>query len=146
MSEPVFYTTLEGEGEAEFAELCEFLQEQKLERVGAFAFSPEEGTPAAEMEFVDLEIAQQRAQQIEDIQSRIMDAYNASMQGKTVEVLVDGYDAELEQFYGRTYGDSPEIDSRVWIASPESLVEGTFVKICIDGIADGELSGYVLED
>ncbi len=139
-------TGLPGEGEAEFAELCEFLQEQKLERVGAFAFSPEEGTPAAEMEFADSEIAQQRAQQIEDIQSRIMDEYNASMQGKTVEVLVDGYDEELEQFYGRTYGDSPEIDSRVWIASSESLVEGTFVKICIDGVADGELSGYILED
>ncbi len=139
-------TGLPGEGEEEFAELCEFLQEQKLERVGAFAFSPEEGTPAAEMEFVDSEIAQQRAQQIEDIQSRIMDEYNASMQGKTVDVMVDGYDAELEQFYGRTYGDSPEIDSRVWIASPESLVEGTFVKICIDGVADGELSGYILED
>jgi len=139
-------TGLPGEGEEEFSELCEFLKEQKLERVGAFPFSPEEGTPAAEMECVDTEIAQQRAQRIELIQSRIMDDYNASMQGKTVTVLVDGYDEEMEQFYGRTYADSPEIDSRVWIASQDALVEGTFIKVCIDGVADGELSGYVLED
>ena len=139
-------TGLPGEGEAEFEELCEFLKEQKLERVGAFPFSPEEGTPAAEMECVDSEIAQQRAQQIELIQSRIMDDYNASMQGKTVTVLVDGYDEEMEQFYGRTYADSPEIDSRVWIASQDALAEGTFIQVCIDGVADGELSGYALED
>ncbi len=139
-------TGLPGEGEAEFEELCQFLIEQKLERVGAFPFSPEEGTPAAEMDFVDSETAQLRAQRVETIQSRIMDDYNASMQGQTVEVLVDGYDEELEQFYGRTYADSPEIDSRVWIASQAALKEGTFVKVCIDGVADGELSGYLLEE
>ncbi len=139
-------TGLPGEGEAEFEELCQFLKEQKLERVGAFPFSPEEGTPAAEMDYVDNDVAQARAQQIELIQSRIMDEYNASMQGKTVEVLVDGYDEEMEQYYGRTYADSPEIDSRVWIASQEALSEGSFVQVCIDGTADGELSGYLLEE
>ncbi len=139
-------TGLPGEGEEEFEELCQFLKEQRLERVGAFPFSPEEGTPAAQMEFVDSEIAQLRAQQVETIQSRIMDDYNASLQGKTLEVLVDGYDEEMEQYYGRTYADSPEIDSRVWIASQDVLTEGTFVKVCIDGVADGELSGYLLEE
>ena len=139
-------TGLPGEGEEEFEELCAFLMEQRLERVGAFPFSPEEGTPAAEMEFVDAEIAQLRAQRVETIQSRIMDDYNASMQGKIVDVLVDGYDQDVEQFYGRTYADSPEIDSRVWIAAQDVLMEGTFVKVCIDGVADGELSGYLLED
>ena len=139
-------TGLPGEGEAEFEELCEFLKRHKLERVGAFPFSPEEGTPAAEMEFVDSETAQIRAQQIETIQSRIMDDYNASMQGKLVDVLVDGFDEAAEQYYGRTYADSPEIDSRVWLAADEPLREGDFVKVCIDGIADGELSGYVMEE
>ena len=139
-------TGLPGEGEEEFSELCEFLMEQRLERVGAFPFSPEEGTPAAQMKFVDSEVAQLRAQQIETIQSRIMDDYNTSMQGKILEVLVDGYDEEMEQFYGRTYADSPEIDSRVWIATQDALSEGTFVKVYIDGVADGELSGYLLEE
>ena len=139
-------TGLPGEGEEEFAELCEFLKEMRLERVGAFPFSPEEGTPASEMDFPDNEIAQQRAQMVEAIQSRIMDNYNASMIGKTLEVLVDGYDEELEQFYGRTFADSPEIDGRVWIATQEAISEGCFVKVLIDAIIDGDLSGALVEE
>ena len=139
-------TGLPGEGEAEFAELCEFLKDMRLERVGAFPFSPEEGTPAAEMDYPDAEIAQQRAQMVETIQSRIMDDYNAAMIGKTLQILVDGYDEEFEQFFGRTFADSPEIDGRVWIASDEPLVEGDFVTVCIDGLIDGDLSGYLVEE
>ena len=139
-------TGLPGEGEAEFQELCQFLREQRLERVGAFVFSPEEGTPAAQMEHVDEETARQRAQTLEMIQSEIMDDYNAAMIGKTLEVLVDGYDEEQEQFYGRTYADSPDIDGRVWIASQEPLREGDFVMVTIDEIIDGDLAGYVREE
>ncbi len=139
-------TGLPGEGEKEFAELCEFLKEQRLERVGAFPFSPEEGTPAAEMEYPPNDVAQERAQMVEAIQSRIMDACNEAIIGKTVEVLVDGYDEEYEQFYGRTYADSPDIDGRVWLASEEPLVEGEFLQVCIDGLIDGDLSGYPVEE
>jgi len=139
-------TGLPGEGEEEFTELCEFLKEQRLERVGAFPFSPEEGTPAAEMEYPDNEVAQARAQMVESIQSRIMDDYNESMLGKTVDVLVDGFDEELEQFFGRTYADSPEIDGRVWIATQEAIVEGSFVKVLIDSVVDGDLSGCIVEE
>ena len=114
--------------------------------MGAFPFSPEEGTPAAEMEHPDSDVAQQRAQLVEMIQSSIMDDYNAGMIGKTMQVLVDGFDEEMEQFFGRTYADSPEIDGRVWLASEEPLAEGNFVTVRIDGCVDGELSGYVLED
>lgn len=139
-------TGLPGEGEEEFTELCAFLKKHRLERVGAFPFSPEEGTPAAQMPHPDQEIAQQRAQMIEMIQSAVMDDYNASMLGKVVDVLVDGYDETYEQYYGRTYADSPEIDGRVWIASEEPVSEGSFVKICIDAIIDGDLSGYIWEE
>ena len=139
-------TGLPGEGEEEFEELCDFLREMRLERVGAFAFSPEEGTPAAEMEFPDNEVAVKRAELIEILQSGIMDDYNAAMLGKTLDVLVDGYDEETEQFYGRTYADSPDIDGRVWLVSQEPLREGDFVRVTIDGCADGDLTGYVLED
>ena len=139
-------TGLPGEGEEEFQELCEFLRELRLERVGAFAFSPEEGTPAADMERVDPEVALQRAQLVEMIQSDVMDAYNGAMIGKITEVVVDGYDEELEQFFGRTYADSPDIDGRVYIASGEPLREGQFINVCIDGCADGDLTGYIVED
>ena len=139
-------TGLPGEGEEEFQELCEFLRELRLERVGAFAFSPEEGTPAAEMEFVDNDVAVKRAEIIEMLQSDVMDAYNASFLGRELEILVDGYDEEFEQFYGRTYADSPDIDGRVWLASENPLREGQFVMVHIDGCIEGDLSGYVLED
>ena len=138
-------TGLPGEGEAEFQELCDFLREQKLERVGAFVFSPEDGTPAATMDHVDEEVAKERADTLEMIQSQIMDEYNAAQIGKTLEVLVDGYDEEQEQFYGRTYADSPDIDGRVWIGSEEPLREGDFVMVTVDGTVDGDLTGYVQE-
>lgn len=139
-------TGLPGEGEEEFAELCAFLKEQRLERVGAFAFSPEEGTPAADMEYPPFDVALQRAQMVEMLQSEIMDTYHASMIGKTLLILVDGYDEEFEQYYGRTFADSPEIDGRVWIASEEPVSEGEFVKVCIDAVIDGDLSGYIVEE
>ncbi len=137
---------LPGEGEPEFLELCDFLRETRMERVGAFVFSPEEGTPAAEMEHVDADTAGERVRIIEEIQSEIMDDYNSSRVGTDMEVLVDGYDEDAEQYYGRTYADSPDIDGRVWLASQEPLEEGTFVQAHIDGTVDGDLSGYVLEE
>ena len=139
-------TGLPGETETEFQELCSFLKELRLERVGAFAFSPEEGTPAASMEYPDAEIALQRAQTVEMIQSEIMDSYNAAMIGKKIQVIVDGFDEELQQFFGRTYADSPEIDGRVWIASDEPVEEGSFVNVCVDALIDGDLSGYLVEE
>ena len=139
-------TGLPGEGEEEFNELCEFLRELRLERVGAFAFSPEEGTPAADMEFVENEIAVKRAETIEMIQSAIMDDWCNSMIGKTMEILVDGYDEEFEQFYGRSYADSPDIDGRVWIATDEPIREGDFVTVKIEGCVDGDLSGCLVEE
>jgi ribosomal protein S12 methylthiotransferase len=139
-------TGLPGEGEAEFEELCSFLKEQRLERVGAFPFSPEEGTPAAQMEYPDASVALARAEMVETIQSSIMDDYSQSLIGQEMEILVDGYDEEYEQFFGRTFADSPEIDGRVWIASEEPISEGSFVKVIIDGLIDGDLSGYVVEE
>ena len=139
-------TGLPGEGEEEFEELCDFLRETRMERVGAFPFSPEEGTKAAAMEHVDEDTAMARAQKVEMIQSEIMDEYNASVMGKTLEVLVDGYDEEFEQFYGRTFADSPEIDGRVWIAAQEPLHEGDFVQVTMDGTQDGDLTGYLSEE
>ena len=139
-------TGLPGEGEEEFMELCQFLREMRLERVGAFPFSPEEGTAAARMEHVDADTAMQRAQSVEMLQSEIMDDYNAAMIGRELDVLIDGFDEEYGQFFGRTYADSPEIDGRVWIASQEPLHEGDFVRIHVDGCLDGDLTGYCVEE
>ena len=138
-------TGLPGEGDEEFTELCQFLKDMRMERVGAFPFSPQEGSEAAKMEYPDFEVAQERAQIIEELQSRIMDDWNDSMVGKELEVLVDGYDEEMGQYYGRSYADSPDVDGRVWIACDEPLREGNFVMVHIDGSAEGELTGYVID-
>ena len=111
---------LPGEGEAEFEELCAFLREAKIERVGVFPFSPEEGTPAAKMEHVDFEEAQRRADLIMELQAPIMDEFCASFIGKTLDVLCEGYDEESGLFYGRSYADSPEIERSGPLRGPMS--------------------------
>ena len=138
-------TGLPGEGEKEFEALCDFLREYKLERVGAFAFSPEEGTRAAKMEYPEAEVARQRADVVEEIQSRIMDEWNESMMGKKLQVLCEGYDADEECWYGRTFADSPDIDGRILFDSEEELTPGDFVTVEVTDACDGELIG-VMED
>lgn len=138
-------TGLPGEGEAEFRELCEFLKEFRLERVGAFAFSPEEGTKAAEMDYPDAAVAQSRAEIVCELQSRIMDAYNEERIGEVMEVLCDGYDTEREAYFGRTYADSPEIDGKVWFTGQLPVKTGQFAQVLIDDVEDGELLGKIVE-
>lgn len=132
-------TGLPGEGEAEFEELCDFLRRHRLERVGAFAFSPEEGTPAAEMDYPDHEVAVRRAEQIAELQSRILDAYNEAQFDKTLEVLCEDFDGNY--YYGRTYADSPEIDGTVRFTSDAEPKPGSFVRVTILGAEDGDLIG-----
>ena len=139
-------TGLPGEGEEEFRELCQFLKDMHMERVGAFAFSPEEGTPAAEMDHVDSDTAQRRAAIVEELQSRIMDEYNDSMLGSTLEVVCEGFQEDVGQYFGRSYADSPDVDGRVWFSADEPVREGSFVSVRIDTAVDGELMGYVPEE
>ena len=139
-------TGLPGEGEAEFEELCRWLREYKLERVGAFAFSPEEGTAAAKMEHPDQETAVRRAEIISELQSRIMDECNEARVGTTMEVLCEGYDPESEQYFGRTYADSPEIDGTVTFDSEKTVRVGSFVRVKITGVNDFSLVGTSEED
>ena len=137
---------LPGEGEAEFEELCQFLREQKLQRVGVFQFSPEEGTLAAAMEDqVDPETAARRVELVVDLQSRIMDEYNEARLGTVMEVLCEGFDAQAGCFAGRTYADSVEIDGRVLFTAAGAVPAGSFVNVRITGDSDGELTGEIEE-
>lgn len=137
---------LPGEGEAEFEELCQFLREQKLQRVGVFQFSPEEGTLAAAMENqVDPETAARRVEFVVDLQSRIMDEYNEARLGTVMEVLCEGFDTQAGCFAGRTYADSVEIDGRVLFTAAGAVPAGSFVNVRITGVSDGELTGEIEE-
>ncbi len=131
-------TGLPGEGEAEYEELCEFLQDARIERVGVFPFSPEEGTPAASMpDRVESEAAERRAELIMDMQQRIMEDYYASCIGKTLRVLCTGEDGAY--LTGRSYADSPDIDGTVYFDG--DCVPGDFAEVRITGLMDGELLG-----
>ena len=138
-------TGLPGEGEEEFEELCEFLSEVKLQRAGVFSFSPQEGTEAATMEFVDTEEAQRRAELLVDVQSRIIDWYNEETLGQVLEILCEGFDPQAQMFVGRSYGESPDIDGRVYFTADAEIMAGTFVPVRITGVMDGELTGELWE-
>ena len=133
---------LPGEGEAEFEELCEFLEEQRIERAGVFQYSPEEGTRAAEMpDQVDPEVAQRRVELVVDLQSRIMDEMNENRLGETLEVLCEGFDEEMGCYVGRSYADSVDIDGRVYFTCAGAVAPGTFVRATVTDIVDGDLMG-----
>jgi len=135
-------TGLPGEGEAEFEELADFLREARIERAGVFAYSPEEGTEAAEMpDIPDIEIAERRAELLVDIQSRIIDEFNERMMGKVLTVLAEGRDSETDCMYGRSFADSPDVDGRVLFDGEAE--PGDFIKVRVTDIFDGELAGEV---
>ena len=131
---------LPGEGEAEFNELCDFLREVKMERAGVFVFSPEEGTPAAEMtDRCDGDEAKRRQETVMDIQAGIMDEWSKAFVGKTVRVLCEGYDEEQGLQFGRTFADSPDIDGIVFFSG--DCPAGEFAEVEITEVSDGEWFG-----
>ena len=132
-------TGLPGEGEPEFEELCAFLREARIERVGVFAFSPEEGTPAAEMEHVDSEVASRRAELVLELQGRILDDFAERQVGRTLPVLIERRDEENDCFVGRSWADSPEIDSYVCVTGRCS--PGEIIAVSISHAEDGVLYG-----
>ena len=137
---------LPGEGEDEFEELCEFLQEQRIQRAGVFQFSPEEGTLAAAMEEqVDADVAQRRVELVVDLQSRVMDDFNEERLGSVVEVLCEGFDRNEGCYVGRSYADSVEIDGRVLFTAAGLIPAGEFVYVRITGMSDGDLTGEIEE-
>lgn len=134
-------TGLPGETEAEFEQLCEYLREARLERVGVFTFSPEEGTRAAEMsDRCETEEAERRAELImNDIQAGIMDDFNQKQLGKTLKVLCEGYDRFAELYFGRTWADSPEVDGKIFFTGEGK--PGEFVNVKVTDVLDGDLLG-----
>ncbi len=137
---------LPGEGEAEFEELAEFLKDAGIERAGIFQFSPEEGTPAATMpDQVDPDVASRRVELLVELQSGVMDAFNESRLGETLEVLCEGFDSDMGCYAGRSYADSPDVDGKVFFTAAGVVPAGTFVNVRITGTEDGDLVGEIEE-
>ena len=140
-------TGLPFEDQAAFEELCDFLQEEKIPRAGAFAYSPEEGTPAAEMRNrVDTDEARNRAELIMQVQEQVMDQFNESRLGSVTEVLCDGFDTQAMAYVGRSWAESPGIDGNIYFTAERDVQPGEFVPVRVTGIMDGDLTGEVTEE
>ena len=134
-----------GETEENFETLSRFVEEAKFDRLGCFAFSPEEGTLAAKMkDQIEPEIKEHRAELIMEQQYGIFEEKQNEKIGKTFKVIVDGFDEENLFYTGRTYMDCLEIDSIVIISTEEELLPGDFVSVKIIATEDCDLVGEVV--
>lgn len=134
-------TGFPGETEEDFEKLLDFVGEMKFARLGVFAYSQEENTPAGEMENqIPQEIKEQRAETIMRRQLDISLESNREKIGKTLEVLVEERDAD-GSYIGRTRYDAPEIDNSVIFSSTRKLEPGTMVNVLIEDAFDYDLTG-----
>lgn len=140
-------TGFPGETEDDFIDLAEFVQEIRFDRLGCFAFSPEEGTPAAEMEpQVEQQVRERRAEVIMEEQYTITAQRNAERVGKTYQVVMDGFDTEENCYTGRSYLDAPEIDTVIYFTSGRELFPGDFVPVMITGVKEYDLTGKAVSE
>ncbi len=131
-----------GETQEDFAELCEFVQNVKFERLGCFAYSQEENTPAGEREDqIDEETKQRRVEVLMTAQMANVEAFNRSMLGKTLPVLVEGYEEESGLYYGRSPMDAPDIDTRTYFTAARPVQAGDFVDVTIQDVLEYDLLG-----
>ncbi len=134
-----------GETEENFETLSRFVAQARFDRLGCFAFSPEEGTLAAKMENqLEPEVKDHRAELIMEQQYEIFEEKQNEKIGKTFKVIVDGFDEENLFYTGRTYMDCLEIDSIVIISTEEELFPGEFVSVKIIATEDCDLVGEVV--
>ena len=137
-------TGLPGEGDAEFEELCDFLNEAKIERAGVFPFSPEEGTPAAKMPHIDAQSAVRRADVILRLQGEFLDAFAEQQVGRTLPILIEHFDEDEDCWIGRSYADSPEIDSFVCVSG--NCRPGEIQPVRITGAENSILYGQLVQE
>ena len=141
-----FITGFPGETEEQFEELAEFAKEMNFQRLGCFAYSQEEGTPAAKMpDQLDDDVKQKRADIIMEHQQQVMAEYCESLLDTDIEVLVEGFDRLAECWYGRTYADAPEVDGCVFFTSPQKPQIGSFVTVHITDYLGCDPYGEIID-
>lgn len=138
-----FMVGFPGETQAQFEELCKFIKEIKFDKMGCFAYSPEEDTPAYDFDNqIDEDIKIRRAEVVMDIQYSITEASNKERVGNTYKVIID---EKIDDHYvGRSYLDAPEIDSGILINSDKELTVGEFYQVIIKDYDGYDLIGEVI--
>lgn len=140
-----FIVGFPGETDEDFDELSRFVDEAKFDRMGAFTYSREEGTPAYDFDDqIDEQIKRDRADILMKQQMAISEARNETLVGKTLKVLCEDFDPVSESYYGRSYMDAPDIDGKIFFSSAKKLESGTFVNVHIDSAEDYDLVGHAI--
>ncbi len=135
-----------GETPEDHEELMEFVDEMEFQRLGVFAYSAEEDTPAAEYpDQVLQEVKEERRDAIMELQQEISYDFSKSMVGKTLEVMIEGKVADENAYVGRTYMDGPGVDGMIFVQTAEELMSGDFARVRVTGAMEYDLIGE-LED
>lgn len=135
-----FMVGFPGESEEQFEELCRFIKDIEFDRLGCFAFSPEEDTPAFDFDNqIDDKIKQRRAEVLMDIQYSITEKANKAKIGNVYKAVIDSFDDG--KYVGRSYLDSPEIDTGIIITSKNELSVGDFIQVKITDYDGYDLIG-----
>jgi len=135
-----------GETEEQFEELCDFVREMRFDRMGVFAYSPEEDTAAASFDGqLDEETKEERRDILMRIQQEISAELNEEKLGSVVEVIAEGYDEDNFMYYGRSRGDSIGVDGRVYFAAHDEVEAGEIVKVKILDFDEYDLTGEIVD-
>jgi ribosomal protein S12 methylthiotransferase len=134
-----------GETEEMHEELMQFVNDMEFDRLGAFTYSPEEGTPAAEFpDQIEEERKQQWRDEVMELQEEIIFDKNEEMKDRELYVFIEGKVADENAYVGRTYRDAPDVDGYIFINTDEELVTGDIAKVRVTGAYEYDLIGELI--
>lgn len=138
-------TGFPGETEEQHEELLDFVDEMEFDRLGVFTYSPEEDTPAAEMDGqIEEEVKEDRQVEIMELQQDIAFDLAEDMIGREVLVMIEGKVADENAYVGRTYKDAPNVDGLIFVNTEEELMSGDFVRVKVTGALEYDLIGEIV--
>lgn len=131
-----------GETDEHFNNLYDFVKRTRFDRMGVFAYSREEGTPAADFDDqIDENIKEERLDKLMRLQQGISFELNQAKIGSVIKVIVEGYDEDNYLFYGRSQGDSIDVDGRVYFGTEDEVCAGDIIDVKILDASEYDLTG-----
>ena len=139
-------TGFPGETKKQHEELLEFVNDMEFDRLGVFTYSPEEGTPAANMDHqIDEETKLDRQAELMELQQDISMELGERKIGQVLTVMIEGKVADENAYVGRSASDAPGVDGYVFVNTDEELVSGDFVRVTITGALEYDLIGEIVQ-
>ena len=140
-------TGFPGETKEDHEELVDFVDQMEFDRLGVFTYSPEEDTPAANMDNqIDEEIKDARKDELMTLQQEIAFEHAQNMVGRTLKVMIEGRLPEDNVYIGRTYMDAPNIDGYIFVNADREFISGDFVTVKVTGANDYDLTAEITNE